>query len=324
MLFFFYGDDAFSAGKKIAGIRDKFIREVDPSGANVSRYDGADVTLGDLAGSLSAMPLFVRKRLIIVTNLFASRKGDVYPWIIEHVTKVPDSTILVLHEPESGKELTNPKKGLKGDKATLFAELLKQKFAEELQQPTGAALTKHYHALMAEHGVAFEKDALAFLMAEVGGDLYRAENEIKKCAAYAAEGTIDLAAIRDIIATDNETDFFGMIDAVANRDANKAVAELEKQFIDGADAIPIVIRVAAQIRLMLNVFEHAQKRTPAVTLTKVVGAHPFVIEKAMRSVKHWKKPELISFSRRLFLIDLAIKTSTGDPKTELTTLFAKI
>lgn len=322
MIFFFYGDDAFTAGKKIAGIREKFVREVDPSGANVSRYDGADMTVGDLAGSLSAMPLFVRKRLIVVTNVFSSRKGDIYPWLIDHVAKTPDSTILVLHEPESGKDLRDAKKGLKGDKATLFAALLKQKLAEELMAPTGAALTKHYQALAQENSVTFANDALSFMMAEIGGDLNRAENEIKKCAAYATDGQIDLKAAREIIATSSEADFFAMIDAVANRDQKTALLELEKQFSDGADAIPIVLRVASQIRMMINVFEHAQKRTPAASLTRIIGGHPFIIEKAMRAVRHWKGDELIAFSRRLFLIDLAIKTSTGNPKAELTKLFA--
>ncbi len=324
MIFFFYGDDTFTAGKKIAGIREKFIREVDPSGANVSRYDGADMTVGDLASSLSAMPLFVRKRLIIVTNVFGSRKGDVYPWLIDHVAKTPDSTILVLHGPESGKDLKDPKKGLKGDKATLFAALLKQKLAEELMSPKGAALTKHYQALALENNVTFVPDALNFLMGEIGGDLNRTENEIKKCSAYATNGTIDVKAAREIISTSSEADFFAMIDAVASRDQKTALLELEKQFSDGADAIPIVLRVASQIRMMINVYEHVQKRTPAAALTRLIGGRPFIIEKAMRATRHWKLEELISFSRRLFLIDLTIKTSSGDPKTELTTLFASL
>jgi DNA polymerase III delta subunit len=277
MIFFFYGDDAFTASKKIAGIRDKFIREVDPSGANVSRYDGAEVTVGDLAGSLSAMPLFVRKRLIIVTNVFASRKGDVYPWLIEHVTKTPDSTILVLHADDSATEL---KKSLKGDKATLFATLAKQKLAEELVAPKGSALARHYQALALENSVTLVPDALNFLMAEIGGDLHRAENEIKKCAAYTTNGTIDLNAAREIITTSSEANFFGMIDAVANRDKLTAIRELEKQFEEGSDAVPIVLRTASQIRLMLSVYEHVTKRTPAVALIRIVGAPPFVIEKA--------------------------------------------
>lgn len=315
MLFFFYGSDSFTAGKKISGIRDKFIREVDPSGANISRYDGTDVTVGDLAGSLAAMPLFVRKRLIIVTNIFASRKGDVYPWLLEHVANVPDSTILVLHADASGTEL---KKTLKGDKADLFTLLLKQKFTEELRAPTGASLAKQYHALATDNNVTFDTDALDFFIAEVGGDLYRAENEMKKCAAY---GHIDLKAARDIIATSSEADFFALLDAVANRDKKTALAELEKQFSEGADAIPILLRLASQTRLMLSVYHEMQKRTPAASLARSLGAHPFIIEKAMRACRHWNKETLTVFHRALFLADIAIKTGSGDPKTELTKLF---
>lgn len=321
MLFFFYGTDAFTASKKIANIREKFIREVDPSGANVTRFDGADMTVGDIAGSVAAMPLFVRKRLIIITNVFASRKGEVYPWLIAHAEKTPDSTILVLHEAESGKELT---KSLKGDKAALFEVLKKQKFAEELPALSGAALAKHYHALAKENNVNFAHDALDFLIAEVGGDLYRAEQEIKKCAAYAHGKELDLTALREIIATAEVTDFFGFLDAVASRNSKAALIELEKQFNDGADAIPIILRLASQTRLMLNVVDHVAKRTPAAALARSLGAHPFVIEKAMRAVRHWKKGELISFHRSLFLADIAIKTSAGEPRAVLTRLLANL
>lgn len=321
MLFFFYGTDDFSAGKKISEIRNKFMREVDPSGANISRFDGAEMTVGDIASSVGAMPLFVRKRLIIVTNLFASRKGELYPWLIDHVAKIPDSTILVLHEAESGTEL---KKSLKGEKAELFAALLKEKFFQELTAPTGLALTRHYQALATEQGVSFEKDALNFLIAEVGGDLYRAENEIKKCASFPHEGTLTLAQVTDIVATSTEANFFSFLDAVASRDTKTALSELEKQFNDGADAVPIILRLAAQTRLMLGVLPYVNSRTPAFSLAKVLGAAPFPIEKAMRAVRNWKKEELAAFHRTLFLTDIGIKTGARDPRAELTKLLASL
>ncbi len=321
MIFFFYGDDSFTATQKIKSIADKFRREVDPSGANITRFDGATVTAEDLAGSLQAMPLFVRKRLIIITDIFSSRKESLYEWLQQKITNIPDSTILVLHEAKSKKEFL---KSLKGTMRTVFETLVKEKFAEELATPTGAKLTAYYKKLAETSGTRITDTALALLITEVDDDLHRANQELAKCAAFPKKDALDETDVRAILsATERENDF-ALIDAINARNRKAALKALEDELAIGAETAGITLRIARHISFLLNVQKAAGSRPNATAIASTIGANPYYVTHALTALRAWKKPDLISAHRQLLAADLEIKTGAGDARATLTRLLASL
>ena len=78
MLIFFYGADSFRINRAVKEIKNKFIKEINPEETAVSIIDGESIEKNDLLKELSLNSLFAEKKLLIVNNIFKSKKEVIF------------------------------------------------------------------------------------------------------------------------------------------------------------------------------------------------------------------------------------------------------
>src|SRR3989338_5758079 len=119
MIFFLYGQDTYRSRLKVRELKEKFVREVDPSGANLVVLDGATMKLEDFRNAVSAMSMFAKKRMVVVERLLESGKKPVQEAVAEYIghKDFPEDHIVVFWEGEIGKsKIKNQKSKLKKSK----------------------------------------------------------------------------------------------------------------------------------------------------------------------------------------------------------------
>src|SRR3989338_8376218 len=84
MIFFLYGPDTYRSRQKLHTIKNKFIKEVDPSGLNINTFYHENFHLEDFKQCLTTTPFLSRRRMVIVENLISGRvKKDAQKSLLE-------------------------------------------------------------------------------------------------------------------------------------------------------------------------------------------------------------------------------------------------
>ncbi|MBI4142650.1 hypothetical protein HY480_02125, partial [Candidatus Uhrbacteria bacterium] len=206
MIIFLHGDDTYRSREKLRELTGRFLREVDPSGANLVVMDGTTASASDIWAAIAAQSFLVRKRMVVVERIGEPRSMAVRTELAALLARVPEDVILVFWESKSRQKTGESRqktedrrqKNVKAMKARgkktpsssekddpLFPLLLAEKYAQEFMPLVGAELATWVRARVAERDATIAPDALRALTAEVGSDLWRMHTEIEKLAAAA-------------------------------------------------------------------------------------------------------------------------------------------
>lgn len=305
MLIIAYGDDGFRVQEKVRQLQDAFKKKFDPSGMNFASY-GEKADVGEVMQAVRAAPFMGEKRMVLLRDLIAkSKKGDEEAWA-GGLRAVPSSTIMVLWESGEAKAI---------EKKPLFKEL--QDAAELHLYPfpvlEGAALSKWVMERAVAHGGSMPLPAAGELASRVGGDLWQADGEIRKLAAYAKGRAITADDVRALVRPSFEGEIFAFIDAVSNKDAKGAFKLLSQERAAGSEDHYLIAMLARQVRILLGTraMMDEDPRVPKDAVAAELALHPFVAQKAMASARRFTLAELMAAHDALFERDLAMKSGMG-------------
>ena len=87
MIILLYGENDFKIHQKAKELKDKFIREIDPSGQNIWKIDGDKMKIEDLSNQLGSSSLFVNKKMVIISDLIKNKQKDFLKKFLEYIKK---------------------------------------------------------------------------------------------------------------------------------------------------------------------------------------------------------------------------------------------
>ncbi|MDO8621633.1 MAG: DNA polymerase III subunit delta [bacterium] len=320
MIIFLHGDDTFRSREKLRELKEKFLREVDPSGSNLVVLDGATVSASDLWGAVAAQSFLVRKRMVVVEDLGAQKSATVREEIAALLGKIPSDAIVVFWEGRScaanAKRKTQnakPKKralGAKQDRSDpLFPLLLKEKFAQEFSPLDGVALTRWVQDRVKALDATMDPAATRELIAAVGADLWRMANEVEKLTIAAQGEPITTSLIHNLVDTVPPDNIFAFVDAVGRGDragALRILRELEAARVDPHHLLSMLHR---QLRLLVQAADLLDRGTPATQLAAELRVHPFVAQKLAQQTRTSSLSALRTLYPRLLELDRKLKSS---------------
>ena len=70
MIIFLYGEDTFRSRKKLKELKNRFLKEIDSSGYSLAVIDGEKTCLEEINSAVSALSLFTKKRMIVISDIF--------------------------------------------------------------------------------------------------------------------------------------------------------------------------------------------------------------------------------------------------------------
>jgi len=304
MILFLYGADSYRSKKKLDEIRAKFLREIDPSGLNLQRFDGERAELDEIRACASAAPFLAGKRLVIVKDVIASAKKKEAEAIAEMLDRVPEGTILVLYEHADAE-------GLDGSPA--FEKLKGGKFYPEFKPMGPKDLQAWILQESKARGVTFSKEALTTYLPMAGNDAWKIAGELDAMAAAACasgKNVIDHEAVRDFSHAHAEESIFDFLDAVGTRRADLAAKLMDRLLSQGETEVGLLTRLQAHVRGLLVASELSSLgQATKDRLARELGVHPFAAAKLVSQSRYHKLPDL----ERLFiwLVDADEKLKKG-------------
>lgn len=208
--YYLYGEDEYL---KEDAVRHLVNAAIDPATRdfNLDQRRGNELDAESL-GSLTATPPMMAERRVVVVRDVGSLKKDARAALDAYLEKPASDVVVILTSPADAK----------ADKS-----LQSSTVAVEVAPLTGAQVPKWIASRVEKTlHTSITPDAVELLIDSVGSDLGQLATELDKLASYCNGKPIDEDAVSAIVGVNREETPGMLLDAVAERDATRALALL--------------------------------------------------------------------------------------------------
>jgi len=316
MIFFLHGEDSYSANQKLKQIKEKFQKEVDPSGININVFDGDNFDLEKFNSISSQGGFLVKKRLLIVKDLVLSKpKAETAESLLELLKKFQTSeNIFVFLENGSPDKRTSLFKNL-NDKKNLV---------QEFTPLDNLSLKKWLTNYAKEKGAIIKTTAADLLAASVGNNLWQLSQELDKLIAYKNGEEIKETDIKIMVNAKIDDNIFKLTEAIASGDKKLGLRLVKEQFQAGLNENYLLTMIVRQFRILTTLFSLAEQKMPENIMAKETGFHPFVVKKSLGLARKFSLPKLKKIYNGLAGLDKKLKSTTLSPETLIDLLIMEI
>jgi len=301
MIILLYGKDTYRSKNRLNEIKKEFKNE---SGINERFLDGKILTFEELKNEVLGLSFFNEKKLIIIENIFLNK--NLKEEIKEKGKDFLDSeNVIIFYEKD---------KVLKGD--VLYSFIRKKATIEEFELLKEDELRKWVKEEITKNGGTISLKALDLLIEYIGSDLWRQHNEISKLIAYRDKEEITEKDVNLLINIQAETNIFSTVDALADKNKEKAIKLIKKHLDKGESVFGLLAMVAYQFKSMLIVKTAEDYRKTSL--------NPFVARKAFYQSEKFSFEDLKRIYGKILEIDSGIKTGKIDESIAIETLILEI
>lgn len=303
MLLLLYGEEPFLRSRKLQEIKERYcsLRK----GSYVRVFDCAQADMGDVLQEIRGASLFQEKKLIILENPFSS--AEITEKLQAYKGELAKTPQTVVFSQEGNIEEKNP----------LFLFLKEHGKTQEFSPLSGRSLQSWISQEFLRYGMKILPEVQGALAQAVGNDLWRLSNEIAKLATYSKGFSLTKHDVEDLVESVVEPEVFATIDAISARRAAEALALLAEHEKHGDQPLRILATIGFQFRALASVKEMAEQGFSYDSIVKKTKLHPYVVKKALGAGKNFSLPELIKGLRRIFDIELGLKTGSMEPSRAL-------
>jgi len=308
MIIFLYGQDNFRSQEKLNKIIRRF-KEYDKSGFNLELFDGEDLEFGCFKNSLISSSFFGSKKLIIIKNLLTKGSADLLEKINEYGSQWDrldrKDKIIVFWE-----------KGEPDKRTKLFKLLKRIGKCQEFRPLENYQINNWIEKEVKRKKSSISPEAQKKLVAFIGSNLWQMKNEIDKLVFYKL-GKIESNDVDLLVVSSITSNVFNIVDALGNKNQKKALKFLHEQLEKGENAIYLFSMIVYQFRNLIKIKSVGIKYRQISDLAKIVGLHPYVVQKTVAQTKKFSLSELKEKYQKLLDLDLAIKIGKMEPITAL-------
>ncbi|SDC70979.1 DNA polymerase III, delta subunit [Paenibacillus sp. UNCCL117] len=304
-----YGLESYLMQELIHRLTETLIPE-DERAFAVGRYDLAETPVEAVLEEAETLPFLAERKLVIASGaVFLTGAKDTGK--VEHnldrlsaYLKSPaDFTVLVLTvDAEKLDERKKIVKALKeADALVPCAMLGEAELIQWVQQQAGKA------------GFSFAPGAAEQLIQYTGTGLQALAQEIEKCYLYVgAGGTLTGADLGQLVTKTVEQDIFQMVEHIVQMRMEQAFTMLAELLRRKEEPIKIVILIARQFRIMLQVKDLLQQGYSHQQIASQVGLHPYAVKIAAGQAGRFEAKRLMSILQQLGELDYQMKSGKID------------
>lgn len=305
MILFFYGANSFAARAKLGQLKEQYIAK-NGNDFGLDQLDGERIKLQDLVQQLQAVPFLATSRLIIIENL--GKNKTVAEDILERLDDVPESTIVVLYDPEVDK------------RSKYFKTLSKLPRAAEFKPLTPPQLSRWIEDQVIKLGSKIERPAVQELMNRCGDDQWRLQGEITKLATHS--DMITKTHVEELVEVSEEQNIFAFLDSVMAGDLRSSLAGLERLQAMGQNEMYILTMLLWQLRQVL--LAKLSGLTNSNELAKKASLSPYAAGKAITLARKVDEEVLKDMYTACVDCEYGIKTGKATPEELLEGLVIRL
>lgn len=298
-----YGTETFF----IQNLKNEILKTVLPEGGeeNLSTYDLEETPIEEVMIDAETYPFFGDEKLVIINNpVFLTAKQIKLPFEhdidqLEHYLLAPvDYSTIIFIAPY--EKLDNRKK--------ITKLLRKHAIVAECNPIKENEVKSWIKNLADELFITIEPDAYSVFENELIINLHLIENELLKLAMYVGEnGVVTKKIAEDLISHTTNGSALRLVDAVIERDLNKAMLIQQDLKLMKEEPIALIGLLAFQFRTIYRVKLLKRKGYSQFQIQKQIGAHPYVIKIASERERRFTTERLDHIIDLLTNVDAAMK-----------------
>ncbi|MFH1661944.1 MAG: DNA polymerase III subunit delta [Candidatus Falkowbacteria bacterium] len=336
MIIFLYGEDNFRSRQKLKELKEKFSRDVDPSGNSLTIIDGESANLEKISSAVGAGTLFAKKRMIVIENLFKNKTQTIFDQVFEYFkNKDLDSIIIFWESCIKIKKTRNKQQVLKIDSSgkekalpaynkKLFNFLSKQQYAQQFSALSNIESSNWTKKEVEARGGKISYQAANMISAITGNDLWQINNEINKLLSYKKNSIIENTDVELMARGNFDENIFALTDAISAKNKPLTAKLLEDQSDAGMADSHLLIMIVRQFKILAQIRQSLDLGLTSRKMISLLKLHPFIIQKGINQVRNFTLNDLKNILKELIKIDYSLKTGRADAKTMLNLLFAKL
>ena len=309
--YFLYGPETFYQTEVIQALIKKWITE-DNRDFNLETFDARESTVSHWLGSARTLSFVGGTKLVVVRNLHEAvpQDQDAQTLIDYAQSPIPEACVVVTADKVDRKR-------------KLFKTLTKLKTAVACEAPKE---NEHWLRKRAEEAsYSLSSDAARFLINRVGPRPGILAKELEKTLLYAGKNkSVSERDVAEVVGESKLENVFALTDALKTKNPEKALRLLNNQIDHGEEPIKILGTIAWQLRMIWEVKHYQQKNLPSGQIAKVMGTHPFMVEKALQHTRRFSTQQLRSGYLELVKADRNLKSTTKDPTAVMQTLILNL
>jgi DNA polymerase-3 subunit delta len=308
MIIFLYGQDTYRSRQKLKEIIERF-GKTSKGRLGLIRLDAKKTSFQDFKDEIRTASIFKEKKFFILTNVFSNSEFE--KEILDFLKKKKDLEDSVLFYEE----------GKVDGKKSLFKFLKDKGKAQEFEALEGYKLKNWIEDEFEKHQTKIEPGVSETLIKFIGSDLWQLSREIEKLVTYKVnEKEVSLKDIELLSKSKVETDIFKTIDAISSKDKGMALNLLHQHLKKGDSPLYLFSMIKFQISNLIIVKDLTEKR---ISLSQS-NLHPFVAKKSYSLSQKFSLEQLRKIYRKIFKLELKIKTGKIDPALALDILVVEI
>lgn len=305
MILFFYGANSYAARAKLGQLKAQYVAK-NGNDFGLDQLDGERLKLQDLVQQLQAVPFLATSRLIIIENL--SKNKVVAEAILERLDEVPESTIVVLYDPDVDK------------RGKYFKTLSKLPRAAEFKSLAPPQLMRWIEEEIIKLRASIERPAIQELISRCGDDQWRLQGEIMKLATH--DSTITKAHVEELVEVSEEQNVFAFLDSVMAGDLKASLGGLGRLQALGQNEMYILTMLLWQLRQVL--LAKLSGLTNSGELAKKASLSPYAASKAITLARKVDEEALKDMYTACVDCEYGIKTGKGTPEELLEGLVIRL
>ncbi len=280
---------------------------------NLIELDGKKIDFDFLADACSSYPVMAEKKLVIVEDLEPSTvKGNNEKKLSAALEDIAPGVTVLFWEHAREKSKSNA-----------LEAALKKRGCEVVRadRPKPETLIPWIQGIARRGGAEIDHRDCAYLAELTGNSMLRIHNELQKLIAFAKGGEIDRATIDKMVAPEEDSSWFAISNAIAERDFDLLMQALQALYQQNVDEVVIAgMFYRAYIDLWRGETALKEGKSSA-ELATVCGISPYAAARIMRSAARMEEGEALDGLRQCRELDIKIKTS-GLNKKDLIYSFA--
>lgn len=268
---------------------------------------GSKTTIAQALDAANQMPMMSPRRIVVVRD-FDKIKEDEQDQVFSYLKNPSPTTTVVFQAPSPDK------------RRKLTMSLQKSCTVTALDAFDDQRATRWASDYLKELQCRIDADALRLLIGLTGPGLTRLANELEKLAAYADRGTIDRAAVEELVPRVREHTGWELWDAIGSGDRKRAL-RLMHHLLEDSDPLPILGSIASYYRKLLIGKDLMDSGASTDEIKKATGQWS---PSFFKGVRRSPREVFVKGLERIAQVDNAIKNSEGTPRLQMQYLIAEL
>ena len=276
-IYLLYGDEDYLKKQ----YRDKLLHALVAEGdtMNFAKYDGQNVSVGELIDLAETLPFFAERRVILVTDsgFFKSSEEQLALYFAE----IQDTTCMIFVESEVDKRSKTYKAAVKAGSAVDFS------------MPDERMLTSWMMARVKQAGKTMTQEAWTEFFDRTNDSMDHMNLEMEKLLSYVYDkDSISLADVEAICTKQMHSKVFDMISFIASKNLPKVLELYHDMLAAKEPPIRILALIIRQFDQMYLMKDMASQGMNVSTIASKLGSRDFIVRKNLGLARNFTMEQI--------------------------------